>query len=75
VGSWPVPRVFRWVEQKGRVETKEMHGTFNMGVGMVVATNNPDEIIRKLVDLGEQAFVIGNVTKGSGRIFLNEKEL
>lgn len=53
----------------------ELHRTFNMGVGMVVATNNPDEMIKALTELGETAFKIGTVKKGSGKIFLNEKEL
>jgi phosphoribosylformylglycinamidine cyclo-ligase len=53
----------------------ELHRTFNMGVGMAVATNNPDEIIKKLAELGEKAFLLGNVTKGTGKIFLNGLEL
>ncbi|MDD4976653.1 MAG: phosphoribosylformylglycinamidine cyclo-ligase [Bacteriovorax sp.] len=53
----------------------ELHRTFNMGVGMVVATNKPDEIIKKLAELGENSFLLGNVTEGSGKIFLNGKEL
>lgn len=53
----------------------ELHRTFNMGVGMVVATNNSEEIIKKLNELGETAFLLGHVTKGNGKILLNESEL
>lgn len=53
----------------------ELHRTFNMGVGMVVATDKPKEIIEKLGALGEIAYLLGNVTKGSGKIFLKGQEL
>ncbi|MBI4353181.1 MAG: phosphoribosylformylglycinamidine cyclo-ligase [Candidatus Omnitrophica bacterium] len=68
VGSWPVPRVFRWVEQRGRVEVKEMHRTFNMGVGMVLVTRKEKalKVISHLSKCGERAWVIGEVMKGEG---------
>jgi phosphoribosylformylglycinamidine cyclo-ligase len=53
----------------------ELHRTFNMGVGMVVATDDPKKIIENLEALGEKAYLIGNVTKGSGKIFLKGQEL
>ena len=54
---------------------KELHCTFNMGVGMVIATDNPDLIITELAKQNERAFVMGNVTNGSGRIFLDGEDL
>lgn len=57
------------------LEEVELHRTFNMGVGMVVATGDPKGIIENLEKLGEKAFLIGNVTKGSGKIFLKGQEL
>lgn len=53
----------------------ELHRTFNMGVGMVIATQNPDQIITELTRLGEKAFVLGSVQSGTGKIFLNSIEL
>lgn len=53
----------------------ELHKTFNMGVGMVVATQNPELIIAELKKLGEEAFVLGKVTSGTGKIFLDNTEL
>ena len=53
----------------------ELHRTFNMGVGMVIATNDPNDIILKLEELGEKAYLLGNVTKGNGKIFLDDEEL
>lgn len=45
---------------------KELHRTFNMGVGMVLATDSPDEVIKRLGELGEKAFFLGHITDGSG---------
>jgi phosphoribosylaminoimidazole (AIR) synthetase len=46
-----------------------------MGVGMVIATDKPVEIIDELISLGEEAFLLGRVTKGSGKVFLDNIEL
>ena len=70
-----IPFFMKNICELSGLDDLELHRTFNMGVGMVVATNEPDVIIKKLEELGEQAFLIGNVTKGNGRIFLNGKEL
>lgn len=53
----------------------ELHKTFNMGVGMVIATDNPEVIMSELKKLGEEAFLLGSVTNGSGKIFLDKVEL
>ncbi len=53
----------------------ELHRTFNMGVGMVIATDDPDTIGRELELNGEKTFVIGRVEKGSGKIYLKGQEL
>lgn len=67
-GSWPVPRVFRWIEEAGRVQAKEMYRTFNMGVGMVLVT--PKEralkVISHLAKFKERAWVVGEIVKGKG---------
>lgn len=45
---------------------KELHKTFNMGVGLVIATDEPDLIIEECKKLGEKAFFLGHVTNGTG---------
>lgn len=57
------------------LDSLELHRTFNMGVGMVIATDRPDELIAELSFLGKKAFVLGSVASGSGKIFLNQEEL
>lgn len=53
----------------------ELHRTFNMGAGMVIATDDPETIGRELELLGEKTFVIGRVEEGCGKIYLKGKEI
>ncbi len=41
-GSWPVPPIFRLIQERGQVEFYEMCHTFNMGVGYVVMLDESD---------------------------------
>ena len=43
-----------------------MYNTFNMGIGMVIAVPNTcaGEALSTLVQAGERAYIIGNVTAG-----------
>jgi len=70
LGSWPVPRLFSYLQEAGRVELDEMLRVFNMGIGMVVlvAEANLDETLGLLKGLGEQAYVIGRMRPGSGAV-------
>jgi phosphoribosylformylglycinamidine cyclo-ligase len=45
--AWPVPAIFRVLQEAGRVSDAEMFRTFNMGVGyvLVVAPAQADEIV------------------------------
>ena len=36
--------------------------TFNMGVGLVIACENPEKLIAALEELGEKTMIIGKVT-------------
>ncbi len=39
--AWPVPPIFDLIARLGHVANDEMLGTFNMGVGMVLVTDQP----------------------------------
>ena len=68
MGSWPIPRVFRWIEEAGNVEAREMYRTFNMGVGYILVT--PKEralkVISHLAKFKQHAWVVGEIVKGQG---------
>jgi len=66
-GSWPVPAIFRKVASKGRVGEREMFRTFNMGIGMalVVSPGHADRTLSLFARLGQKAWIIGEVVKGT----------
>lgn len=68
MGSWPVPRVFGWIQEQGHVQIKEMYRTFNMGIGMVLVTRreNALKVIAHLSKHKERAWIIGDIIKGEG---------
>ncbi len=61
--SWDKPAIFELLRQGGNIPDEEMYRTFNYGIGMVlvVAANEADDIIGRLAGLGEQAYLIGEI--------------
>ncbi|MGZ8474946.1 MAG: phosphoribosylformylglycinamidine cyclo-ligase [Candidatus Limnocylindria bacterium] len=41
-GSWPVPRIFTLIQQRGDVADEEMVATFNVGIGLTVVVPAAD---------------------------------
>ncbi|MGQ9511947.1 phosphoribosylformylglycinamidine cyclo-ligase [Thermodesulfitimonas sp.] len=70
--SWPVPPVFRFIQEHGGVAAAEMFRTFNMGVGyvLIVPPGEAAGLVEALAAQGEQAWVIGWVESGvSGVVY------
>jgi len=67
--SWQPAPIFGLLARLGQVSAAEMEHVFNMGVGMVavVASDDSDSALRLLADRGLPAWVIGEVTAGTGR--------
>jgi phosphoribosylformylglycinamidine cyclo-ligase len=65
-GSWPVPPVFDLIQELGRVAQAEMDSTFNNGLGLILVVDNKsaDGVLRSLKQIGERAFVIGEIRPG-----------
>ncbi len=66
--SFPRPKIFDLIAEKGGIEEKEMYNVFNMGVGFVMALdpNDVDTVLSLLKDINEEAYVIGEVTDKEG---------
>ncbi|SMQ81136.1 phosphoribosylformylglycinamidine cyclo-ligase [Bacillus sp. OV166] len=66
-GSWKVPGIFSFIQKSGEISDYDMFRTFNMGIGMILVVDSADTtaIIEHLQTLGEDAFVIGTVQKGT----------
>jgi len=61
--SWQRPSIFNWLQDKGGVAEEEMHRTFNCGIGMVVVVSaqQAEEAIALLNNLGENAWLLGEI--------------
>ena len=61
--SWQWPPVFELLQTAGGVSRDEMYRTFNCGVGMVlvVSPDEAEEALYILQNLGEKAWVIGEI--------------
>src|SRR5579872_3125358 len=57
-GSWDAPRIFDLIRKRGRIADDEMYGTFNMGLGMILAVDPKD--------VPKGAMVVGEVVRPSG---------
>jgi phosphoribosylformylglycinamidine cyclo-ligase len=57
-GAWEAPRIFELIRRRGRIADDEMYGTFNMGLGMILAVD-PAEV-------PEGAIVVGEVVRQTG---------
>ena len=66
-GSWKVPGIFSFIQKSGDISDYDMFRTFNMGIGMILVVESADTtaIIEHLQTLGEDAYVIGTVQKGT----------
>lgn len=62
--AFPQPKIFDFIQQKGKIENQEMYNVFNMGIGFVMAVDPKD--VQKVQDalqaIGETSYVIGEVT-------------
>jgi len=72
-GAWPVPAIFEIIARGGKVDDSEMHQVFNMGIGMACVVSRPKAaaVLRSIRGSGRQAWSIGEVTRGSGRVKLD----
>jgi phosphoribosylformylglycinamidine cyclo-ligase len=75
-GSWPIPPIFELLKSVGKLSEREMCRTFNMGVGLVAFV--PEEQVELAIETarqaGEQAYRIGTVTRGEGKVTLDGEE-
>jgi phosphoribosylformylglycinamidine cyclo-ligase len=62
--AWEWPPLFRILQKYGNIEEAEMRHVFNLGIGLifVIAPTAVDELRRRLLEIGETSWVIGEVT-------------
>jgi len=69
-GSWPIPKIFKIIQERGSVAEREMFRTLNMGIGMiaVVGPTEAAKALRVFAALGQKAYVIGELVSGRSEV-------
>ncbi|MCK4763688.1 MAG: phosphoribosylformylglycinamidine cyclo-ligase [Candidatus Aminicenantes bacterium] len=72
---WPVPEIFNFLCDAGKVGEQERYRVFNMGIGMVLIIDSEDlsKVEKTLNSLDEKYYLIGQVVekKGKAQIKIN----
>lgn len=70
--AWTKPAIFDYIMKTGNIEEKEMYGTFNMGIGMMlfVEASLASSIVEAIEACGEEAMIIGDVIEGDKEVVL-----
>lgn len=65
--SLQIPKIFNLLEEAGNISHHDMFNTFNMGVGMIVVTDqkSSDTVLEILKNNGEKAYKIGRIIKNT----------
>lgn len=68
--NYKVPKLFKALQEIAGISDEKMFNTFNMGTGMVMAVdkNIADKVIKRLLELGENAYRLGEIVEGEGVI-------
>lgn len=61
--SYPVPAIFRLMQQTGGIDEHVMYNTFNMGIGLCLAVDpaDKDKVLDALKETGDRGYVIGEI--------------
>jgi phosphoribosylformylglycinamidine cyclo-ligase len=70
MGTWPVPELFHFLQEKGDVEMEEMLRVFNLGIGMILAVDPAGiaEVLGLLRSVGQKSWLIGTLQKGGAGV-------
>ena len=70
-----LPSSFQVIINRSQLEERELYKTFNMGIGMVLATDCPDKVEAHLIEKKEAFLRMGETGEGSGRVLLRGEAL
>lgn len=51
---------------RSKLNQTSLYKTFNMGIGLVIACEDPTSLMKELASMDEKAMILGKVTDGSG---------
>ena len=62
-GSWNIPKIFGILQKEGGISEEGMFGTYNMGIGMLIAVpaEQAEAAVAALEEAGQKAWCIGRI--------------
>ncbi|HEY4720432.1 MAG TPA: AIR synthase-related protein, partial [Anaerolineae bacterium] len=69
LGNWPVPPLFKLIQQRGDVPAEEMYRVFNMGIGLIVIAA-PEDAQAIQDSIGEETYLVGKLVAGEKKVIL-----
>jgi phosphoribosylformylglycinamidine cyclo-ligase len=75
-GRWEEPRIFSVVQAAGAIPDEEMEAVFNLGLGMlgVVGAQDGYRALDAVRAAGHQAWLVGEVREGQGRVEVTREQ-
>jgi phosphoribosylformylglycinamidine cyclo-ligase len=72
---WPVPEIFNFLCEQGKISKQERFRVFNMGIGMVliIDKNNLSKVEEILDNLNETSYLMGQVVEKKGKVRIKIK--
>lgn len=52
--------------ERSKLSQESLYETFNMGIGLVIACEDPTLLMKELELMDEKAMILGKVTEGKG---------
>lgn len=70
--AWTPSPIFEFLQDRGNVDRDEMDRVFNMGIGytLIVRPTFANSVTQQLNKMGERAHILGEITKGKGKVVL-----
>jgi phosphoribosylformylglycinamidine cyclo-ligase len=74
IGSWDVPRLFKFIQEMGKISNNDMYPAFNMGIGYIIAvpSNQAEKAMENLRESGEAPYIIGEIVSGKHEVILKD---
>lgn len=73
--AWPVPAIFTYLAETGRIAEQEMRRAFNLGLGMtmVIAEGDAGSAVDALGERGLAAYLVGSIRRGDRGVVREER--
>lgn len=69
------PPFMKFIIKRSGLSLPELQRTFNMGLGLVLATSYPNQVLEYLKEKELKGYLLGSVRRGQGQVFFQGKKL